>query len=42
MITKTKFWKVIQQSLKETEKADQMTTKIMKLIKDISQNEDKD
>ena len=41
MITKTEFWKKIQQSLKEAERSRQFTAEIMKRIKDIPQDEDK-
>ena len=39
MITKTKFWKTIQQQLKEVERSKHFTAEIMKRIKDIPQSE---
>jgi len=42
MITKTKFWKIIREELKHKHRADKATEKVMRLIKDVSQNEDKE
>ncbi len=42
MITKTNFWKSIQKELKELEQSKKFTAEIMKRIKDIPQNENKD
>ena len=39
MITKTEFWKSIQEGLKDIEQSKKLTSEIMKRIKDISQNE---
>lgn len=39
MITKSKLWKVIQKQLKEIERSKNLTTEIMKRVKEISQNE---
>ena len=41
MITKTKFWEKIKKELKEVERSKQFTAEIMKMIKDVPQNEDK-
>ena len=42
MITKTKFWNIIREGLRHKHRAEQATEKVMKLIKDIPQNEDKE
>jgi len=42
MITKTKFWKIIREELQHKHRADKATEEVMKLIKGISQNEDKE
>ena len=42
MITKTKFWKIIRNELKHKHRSDKATEEVMKRIKDISQNEDKE
>ena len=42
MITKTKVWKIIREGLQYRHRADKTTEKVMKLIKEIPQNEDKD
>lgn len=39
MITKTKFWKTIQEQLKEVERSKQFTASIMELVKEIPQDE---
>ena len=39
MITKTKFWKIIREELKYKNRADKAAEKVMKLIKEIPQNE---
>lgn len=39
MITKTKFWKKIQEELKEAERSKKFTAEIMKRIKEVSQDE---
>ena len=39
MITKTIFWKTIKKSLIEAERSRKITNQIMKLIKDVPQNE---
>lgn len=41
MITKTKFWQLIREGLKDNHLADKTAEEIMKRIKDISQNENK-
>jgi hypothetical protein len=40
MITKTKFWAKVKSELKEVERSKKVTANVMKLIKDIPQNED--
>jgi hypothetical protein len=42
MITKTKFWKIIREELKYRHSADKAAEEVMKLIKDIPQNENKE
>ena len=42
MITKTKFWQVIREELKNKHRANKATEEVMKLIKDVSQNENKE
>lgn len=41
MITKTKFWKLIKKELKNIEQSEKLTAEIMKRIKDIPQDENK-
>ncbi len=41
MITKNKFWKTIRTQLKEVERSKKFTIEIMKRIKDIPQDENK-
>jgi len=41
MITKTKFWERVRAELKEVERSKQFTTEIMKRIKGIPQDENK-
>jgi len=41
MITKTKFWRTIKKELKEVERSKQFTAEIMKMIKDVPQDENK-
>jgi hypothetical protein len=41
MITKTKFWRTIQKELKKAERSKQLTAEIMKMIKDMPQDENK-
>jgi hypothetical protein len=42
MITKTKFWKFIREELQHKHRADKAAKEVMKLIKDIPQNENKE
>ncbi len=42
MITKTEFWKLICEELKDKHRANKAAEEVMKLIKDIPQNEDKE
>ena len=42
MITKTKVWKIIREGLKHKHQADKAAEKVMRLIKDVSQNEDQE
>jgi hypothetical protein len=42
MITKTKIWKKIKLQLKEVERSKSITEQVMKRIKEISQDENKD
>ena len=42
MITKTKFWKMIREELKQKHRENKAAEEVMKLIKDIPQNEDKE
>ena len=42
MITKTKFWKMIREELKESERSKDFISKILNQIKDIPQNENKE
>tara|TARA_R110000824_G_scaffold225970_2_gene413644 strand:- start:584 stop:721 length:138 start_codon:yes stop_codon:yes gene_type:complete len=42
MITKTKVWKIIREGLQHKHRADKAAEEVMKLIKDILQNEDKE
>ena len=42
MITKTKFWKIIREELKHKNRVDKATEEVMKLIKGISQSENKE
>jgi len=42
MITKSKFWKMVREELKHKHRADKTTEKVMSLIKDIPQNENKE
>ena len=42
MITKTKFWKMIRTELQHKHRADKATEEVMRLIKDVSQNENKE
>ena len=42
MITKTKFWKIICEELKHKHRADKATEEVMKLIKDVPQDENKE
>jgi len=42
MITRTEFWKIIRKELKDTHRGNKVTTEVMKRIKDIPQNEDKE
>ena len=41
MITKTKFWKKVQEQLKEVARSKKITAKIMKKIKETPQDENK-
>jgi hypothetical protein len=41
MITKTNFWESVRKELKELERSKVLTQKIMTLIKDIDQSENK-
>lgn len=41
MITKTSLWKKIVEELKETERSKQITSQIMRRIKETPQNENK-
>ena len=41
MITKTKFWKKVQEQFKEVARSKKITAKIMKKIKEIPQDENK-
>jgi len=41
MITKTKIWRTIQKELKEVERSKQFTAEIMKMIKGVPQDENK-
>ncbi len=41
MITKTNFWESVRKELKELERSKVLTQKIMTLIKDIDQRENK-
>lgn len=41
MITKTKFWQLIREELKYKHSEDKATEEVMRLIKDIPQDEDK-
>ena len=42
MITKTKFWKIICEELQHKNRADKAAEEVMRLIKDIPQNENKE
>ena len=42
MITKTKFWNIIREELKHKHRADKAAETVMKLIKEIPQNENKE
>jgi hypothetical protein len=42
VITKTKFWKIIREELKHKHRADKATEDVMRLIKDVPQNENKE
>ena len=42
MITKTKFWKLIREELQHKHRADKTAEEVMRLIKDISQGENKE
>ena len=42
MITKSKFWKMVREELKHKHRADKTTEKVMSLIKDVPQHEDKE
>jgi hypothetical protein len=41
MITKTSFWKTIKKGLIEVERSKKITNKVMKIIKDVPQSENK-
>jgi|TARA_R110000851_G_scaffold202477_1_gene354238 hypothetical protein len=41
MITKTGFWKTIKKGLIEAERSKKLTKQIMKIIKDVPQNENR-
>tara|TARA_R110000803_G_scaffold169300_4_gene232293 strand:+ start:259 stop:393 length:135 start_codon:yes stop_codon:yes gene_type:complete len=42
VITKTKFWKLIREEWKLKHRTNKSTEEVMKLIKDIPQDEDKE
>ena len=42
MITKTKFWQIIREELKHKHRENKAAEEVMRLIKDIPQNEDKE
>ena len=42
MITKTKFWKMIREELKQKRRENKAAEEVMKRIKDISQGENKE
>jgi hypothetical protein len=42
MITKTKFWKIIREELQRKHRADKAAEEVMKRIKGIPQNENKE
>ena len=42
MITKTKFWQIIREGLKHKHRADKTAEEVLRLIKDIPQNENKE
>ena len=42
MITKNKFWKLIRKELRYKHQADKAAEEVMRLIKDIPQDEDKE
>ena len=42
MITKTRFWQIIREELKDKHRAEKVAKEVMKLIKDIPQGEDKE
>ena len=42
MITKTKFWKLVQKELKDLERSKKITSLVMEQIKTLKQDEDKD
>ena len=41
MITKTKFWQIIREELKNKHRANKAAEEVMKKIKDVPQHEDK-
>ena len=42
MITKTKFWQTIREELKNKHRANKATEEVMRLIRNVSQNENKE
>ena len=42
MITKTKFWQIIREELKQKNREDKAAEEVLRLIKDIPQNENKE
>ena len=42
MITKTKFWKIIREGLQHKHRADKTAMEVMKRIKEVAQDEDKE
>ena len=41
MITKTKFWKIVREGLREMDRSQKITAQVMTKIKDTPQNENK-
>jgi hypothetical protein len=42
MITKTEFWKIVRKELKHKHRENKTAEEVMRLIKDIPQNENKE